>query len=233
MKRRNSFFLILVVAFVLNSCVSLQAASGTVVQKQQGNRYQISYVIQKGDTLAKIAKRYGVAMEDIQRENAIYDPQDIFVGLEIIILKQNKVKRKKITKQEHKSLKNKANFIFPVEGRVTSPFGKRWGHMHTGVDFSSNKGREIKAAADGVVVFAGNRGGYGRAIIIQHTKRIKTLYGHNEKIYVHKGQRVKQGQVISYMGKTGIATGVHLHFEVRIDNVPHDPFLYLPSRVAH
>jgi len=111
----------------------------------------------------------------------------------------------------------------PVSGRVSSGFGsrfhpilQRW-RMHDGVDLAAPYGSPIVAAADGRVAAAGWRGGYGRAVAIQHAGGIETLYGHMSRIGVSPGEAVRQGQVIGYVGSTGLSTGPHLHYEVHKD----------------
>jgi murein DD-endopeptidase MepM/ murein hydrolase activator NlpD len=122
----------------------------------------------------------------------------------------------------------------PLPGApITSPFGMRFDpiletqSMHTGVDFGAPMGTPIHAAADGVVVFAGPRGGYGNCTIIDHGNSLATLYGHQSVIGVSVGQRVTRGQVIGKVGSTGMSTGPHLHFEVRVNGTPVNPLLYL------
>jgi murein DD-endopeptidase MepM/ murein hydrolase activator NlpD len=108
-----------------------------------------------------------------------------------------------------------AGFIWPTKGVLTSGFGWRWGRMHRGIDVAGPVGTPIVAAADGVVITAGwNSGGYGYLVEIQHPDGSMTLYAHNNRILVQKGQQVSQGQQISEMGSTGYSTGPHLHFEV-------------------
>jgi murein DD-endopeptidase MepM/ murein hydrolase activator NlpD len=99
--------------------------------------------------------------------------------------------------------------------------------MHTGIDFGASSGTPIRAAADGVVVSAGPLGGYGNATVIDHGNGLATLYGHQSSIVVAPGQRVSRGQVIGYVGCTGLCTGPHLHFEVRVRGTPVDPMQYL------
>ncbi len=96
---------------------------------------------------------------------------------------------------------------------------------HEGVDYAAPIGTPVKATGDGVVAFVGRKGGYGRAIILRHTGRFSTLYGHLSRYARHlrRGQRVRQGQVIGYVGMSGLATGPHLHYEFRINGVHHDP----------
>ena len=126
----------------------------------------------------------------------------------------------------------KAFLRSPVEfSRISSGFGarfhpifKNW-RAHTGVDFAAPKGTRVLAAADGTVVSAGVRGGYGNAIEIRHGGAITTLYGHLSAFAsgIRAGTRVHQGEVIGYVGMTGWATGPHLHYEYRVGGVFYDP----------
>ncbi len=103
---------------------------------------------------------------------------------------------------------------------------------HKGVDYAAPTGTPIKAAGDGKIVYRGWKGGYGNVIIIQHGGRYSTLYGHMSKFRggLAVGSRVRQGQVIGYVGMTGLATGPHLHYEFRIDGVHRNPLtVTLPS----
>jgi hypothetical protein len=112
---------------------------------------------------------------------------------------------------------------------LSSRFGVRWGRMHEGVDLAAKQGSRILAADGGVVVRAGWWGGYGNVVIIDHGTRT-TLYGHQSRLAVRKGQVVARGQVIGRVGSTGSSTGPHLHFELRIDGELQDPLDYLPRR---
>jgi murein DD-endopeptidase MepM/ murein hydrolase activator NlpD len=120
----------------------------------------------------------------------------------------------------------------PVEfTRISSGFGSRfhpifknW-RQHTGVDFAAPQGTPVVASADGVIVSAGRRGGYGNAIEIRHGGSITTLYGHLSRFApgIHAGVHVQQGQRIGFVGMTGWATGPHLHYEYRVAGVFQDP----------
>jgi murein DD-endopeptidase MepM/ murein hydrolase activator NlpD len=99
--------------------------------------------------------------------------------------------------------------------------------MHTGIDFGATTGTPIRAAADGVVVVAGERGGYGNTVILDHGNALATLYAHQSRIAVAEGQSVAKGAIVGYVGSTGLATGPHLHFEVRVNGNPVDPMRYL------
>jgi murein DD-endopeptidase MepM/ murein hydrolase activator NlpD len=120
---------------------------------------------------------------------------------------------------------------WPLRGPVSSLFGVRWGRMHEGLDLAAPAGRAIHAADGGVVVRAGWWGGYGNVVIVDHGLRT-TLYGHQSRMAVRRGQVVERGQVVGYVGSTGNSTGPHLHFEVVVDGVLEDPLVYLPTRGA-
>ncbi|GBC97876.1 Murein hydrolase activator EnvC [bacterium HR17] len=120
-------------------------------------------------------------------------------------------------------------FIRPVNGAIVSGFGYRRHpilggvRLHCGVDIAAPHGTPIRAAADGVVVFAGWRRAYGNTVIIDHGNGTATLYAHCSAISVSEGAVVRQGQVIARVGSTGLATGPHLHFEVRRYGEPINP----------
>jgi len=123
--------------------------------------------------------------------------------------------------------------MWPVEGRVASSFGEREdpingeGAFHSGVDIDAPYGTPVRAAGDGEVTGADLGAGYGRAVVLNHGHDVLTLYGHLSAIAVIPGQHVTRGQVIGYVGQSGRATGPHLHYEVRLHNVPVNPHKYL------
>jgi murein DD-endopeptidase MepM/ murein hydrolase activator NlpD len=121
-------------------------------------------------------------------------------------------------------------YMWPAKGRLTSPYGWRWGRMHKGIDIAAPLGTPVFASAAGVVVKAGwNSGGYGNMIDIQHADGSVTRYAHNKRILVQTGQVVQQGQQISEMGSTGFSTGPHVHFEVHpLGKQAVNPIAYLP-----
>ncbi|MCF6460285.1 M23 family metallopeptidase [Clostridium sp. Cult3] len=119
--------------------------------------------------------------------------------------------------------------LWPAAGRLTSGFGNRRNpfgrgiRFHQGIDIANSSGTNIKAAAKGIVTFAGNKAGYGKVIIIDHGNEYNSLYGHNRKLLVDVGDEVEKGQVIAKMGSTGRSTGPHLHFEVHKNGNPINP----------
>lgn len=139
--------------------------------------------------------------------------------------------------------KRRAFLRTPIKfGRISSGFNpKRWHPVlkkwrsHKGVDYAAPTGTPILASGDGRVIFRGTKGGYGNTVILQHAGKYTTLYAHMSKFArrVQNGSRVKQGQVIGYVGTTGLSTGPHLHYEFRVDGVHKDPLrVKLPKSLA-
>ncbi|HHU69211.1 MAG TPA: peptidoglycan DD-metalloendopeptidase family protein [Thermoanaerobacterales bacterium] len=117
-------------------------------------------------------------------------------------------------------------FIWPVSGKITSPFGKRGREYHTGVDIGAPTGTPVKAADSGIVIFAGSSGNYGKLVKIDHGNGFTTYYAHNSKILVSKSEKVEKGQTIALVGRTGRTSGSHLHFEVRKNGTAMDPMSF-------
>jgi len=123
--------------------------------------------------------------------------------------------------------------MWPIEGRLASSFGEREdpingeGAFHSGLDIDAPWGTPVRAAADGAVSDASMGAGYGREVVLNHGHEVETVYGHLSSVAVVPGQHVARGQVIGYVGQSGRATGPHLHYEVRVHNVPVNPHKYL------
>ena len=130
-------------------------------------------------------------------------------------------------------LKKHTPSIWPTQGYISSRFGwrihpiRRTPEFHKGLDIANLPGTPVYATADGVVDYAGRMGGYGRYVSIDHGYGFKTKYGHLRGILVKVGQKVKRGDLIATMGRSGLATGPHLHYEVRVLNKPVNPLGYI------
>ncbi len=135
--------------------------------------------------------------------------------------------------EDKRSLYASTPSVWPVRGWVTSPFGTRTSpfsgilKFHEGMDIAAQTGTPVVAPADGVVIKAGFSTGYGNMVEISHGYGIRTIFGHNTRLNVKVGQRVRRGDVISYVGDTGTSTGPHLHYEVRVNGLPVNPVRYL------
>ena len=229
----------------------------TVVPYSPQHPAYASYQVRAGDTLAGIAKRYGLDYRVLARRNHLRSPYTIYVGQRLYLWQQaprssylpmpklarpkkvrksarhvqKRVSRHKKRKHAHARLHGRVKLKWPVRGPVTSPFGRRHGRPHDGIDIGAKEGTPVRAAAAGEVVYADHRlTGYGNLIILRHSRDMFTAYAHSQRNLVRKGQRVKQGQVIARVGHTGRATGPHLHFEVRRGPTPVNPLAYLPKR---
>jgi murein DD-endopeptidase MepM/ murein hydrolase activator NlpD len=123
--------------------------------------------------------------------------------------------------------------LWPIEGTVASGFGSRQdpingeGAFHSGIDIDAPMGTPVRAPADGSVVDAQMMSGYGREVVLSHGHDLTTVFGHLSAMAVMPGQHVTRGQIIGYVGMSGRATGPHLHYEVRVHNVPVNPHKYL------
>ena len=117
----------------------------------------------------------------------------------------------------------------PASKRISSRFGKRWGKNHHGIDIPAREGSAVIATANGRVVYSGSGlGGYGNLVVVSHPKYgLFSVYAHNQRNYVSKGDRVYKGQVIAKVGMTGRTTGAHLHFELRKNSRSLDPVKYV------
>lgn len=206
--------------------------------------------VARGENLYRIGLRYGVPPKEIARVNGIRDVTELRVGQRLFIPKgTGKGKRRanvsarradseprlsgnsaEARRRADKSRKEKRGleFAWPVRGKLSSKFGRRWGRNHEGIDISAPTGTAIFAAEAGRVTFAGRKGGYGKAVIVKHAGRYKTLYAHASKLVVRTGQFVERGQKIAEVGSTGRSTAPHLHFEVVRGGTKQNPLGYLP-----
>ncbi len=189
------------------------------------------HVVRPGETLWRIARRYGVTVEAIARANGIPDPTRIRAGQRLFIPGGRP--------EEGPSPRPRAGeeggvpggtWRWPVDGPVTSVFGAPRAHGrrgHTGIDIAAPAGTAVRAARAGRVAFAGRKGSYGRLVVLDHGRGFASWYAHLSRIAVRPGQHVDAGAVIGRVGTSGNATGPHLHFEIRRRGRPLDPLVFL------
>ena len=214
----------------------------------------VSTVVRLGDTLLKIAQRYGLTMGELLQLNPGLETARLVVGSQIQVVRSAPGRSRMLLglapvgsgglswpelpsfgndqRPTSPYLRGNSALIWPAQGTFTSGYGWRWGRMHRGIDIANNVGTPIVAAARGRVSFAGwHEGGYGYFVEITHEDGSRTRYGHNSNLLVREGQQVDQGQVISQMGSTGRSTGPHLHFEVLPPGEgAMNPLQFLPPR---
>ncbi|SJZ31231.1 LysM peptidoglycan-binding domain-containing M23 family metallopeptidase [Selenihalanaerobacter shriftii] len=177
------------------------------------------YKVNPGESLWEIARKFDIQLDKIIEANKIRNPNRVQLN-KLLILPEAKP-------QFGYQDRLKQKFISPVTARISSPFGRRWGRMHEGLDYGVSRGTTIRAARSGKVVYSGWARGYGKVVIIEHREGVRTLYAHNSKLLVSSGERVYRGQTISKSGNTGRSTGPHLHFEIQINGRPVNPLNYL------
>lgn len=187
------------------------------------------YKVKSGESLWSISQKFGVKYTELIQYNNLRNPDQIRVGSEIMIppVKVGSAQIRSKVSSANRPVVQKRRFVWPVRGRISSPFGPRWGKMHQGIDIAIPVGKNIVAAASGKVVYGGWISGYGWTVIIEHNGGYRTLYAHNSKLTVKGGDWVKQGQLIAKSGNSGRSTGPHLHFEVQKNTRAIDPMVYL------
>jgi len=125
---------------------------------------------------------------------------------------------------------------FPVNGTITSPYGRRKHprsgeeEFHSGIDISAPPGTSVRATADGIVIFSGWGGSNGRLVVLEHGFGFRTFYAHNKENTVAVGQKIKRGDIVAYVGSTGNATGPHIHYEIWKDGRHVNPTKYIEGR---
>lgn len=189
-----------------------------------------SYIVESGDTLVSIANKHNSSVEKIIRANNISNPDYIVSGQKIDIpLTANSLVKSYRVMSRYKN----NNFIWPCQGKISSPYGWRTHPIykkelfHTGIDIALTMGSPVYAVMDGIVSYSDWETGYGRLIKLKHRDGEMTYYGHNLKLLVSKGEKIKQGKIIALSGNSGLSTGPHLHFEIRVNNKHVDPMKYL------
>jgi len=203
----------------------------------------VEYVVQRGDTLYSVARRFGVSVEELARANGIDDPSALSVGRRLVVPGHTRLahvvegaggKRCAVDddarRAAHQQAEDEASleFEWPLQGGVTSCFGERHSRPHEGIDVQVPDGTRIYAAESGKVIYSGRLGGYGQLVVLKHAGPYSTVYAHLSERNVDVGEFVEKGAEIGESGSSGNATGPHLHFEIRRSQRPTDPLLYLP-----
>jgi murein DD-endopeptidase MepM/ murein hydrolase activator NlpD len=199
----------------------------------------VYHLIEPGQTVWRISQAYGVEMESLAKVNQLDEALDIRARSYLFIpdaertinIPPYSVPDPGAGSEQHTlpDASAEIRFLWPLQGKVSSSFGRRNGRPHEGIDITAPLGTDIKAAADGVVKRSGwGPGDYGKTVVITHKDGFETLYGHNSYNLVSEGANVTAGQVIGRVGRTGNATGNHVHFEIRKNAVPVNPLFFLP-----
>ncbi len=210
-------------AFTLTAVIALSAcAPFQPYTENSSDRY---YIIQPGDNFDSIAFALETTPEQLQRANPWANSRQLQPGVRLSIPQtvfDNGVATAETDNHGHPKdtlddiQLRSADYIWPLHRfEVSSNFGFRGGRQHSGIDLSAPRGTPIHAAAAGRIKFSSYSGGYGNMVVIDHGRGIETSYAHNNRNLVVPGQRVEQGEVIARVGRSGNATGYHVHFEFR------------------
>lgn len=185
--------------------------------------------VEKSGNVAKVAKRYGVTVEELKNAN----PDKSFNGNEWLFVPSKVgiayLLRDTYVVEDYGHL-GTGRFLWPVPNfyKVSSNFGPRGRRHHDGIDIPAPKGTPIVAVDSGVVIYSDNGiRGYGNMIVLSHGDDVFTVYAHNTKNKVDKGEKVKKGETIALVGNTGRSTGPHLHFEIRVKSRVRNPAQFL------
>lgn len=234
--------LVLVVAGWLGGCAAHRSARAPVFDQVGEEFVFIRHRIEPGQTLYRIAKAYGLTVDELMSVNEISDPTTLAVGGELIIPGATSPKS-----VEHKDSpepvatpatparqmstapvgKLGGQLAWPLRGVLYARFGKKGRDAHDGIDLAAPAGTGVRVAAPGHVLYAGEQRGYGMIVIVEHPGGLVTLYAHNRDVKAKTGQRLRGDEVIATVGDSGATSGPHLHFEVRVNGVPVDPLEHL------
>lgn len=237
---------------------TLAAALGLLLVASTALADTTVHVVGKGDTLGAIARRYGVTVKALVAANGLAGQQaKLKVGQRLQVPDAASsppipsARKGSVSSRTARNLREPRGpvnlvlavpdfvdgspaFLWPTDGPISSPFGRRRRGWHRGMDIKADHGAAVIAVAEGVVVASGVEPRYGRVVKIEHEDGFMTVYAHNDTNLVRVGDVVPAGHKIATIGRTGRATGWHLHFEIRRDGRVYNPLylLPLPGRVA-
>ncbi len=218
--------------------MGVKPAPGQAVEEYEPMDQRLSQedLTQQDQDFPKIAA-VNEAHGEISRQSSEQDYSTLVIRIDKAV-KETQLKEQSVIElweslSERQSLLNATPNIKPARGWMTSQFGYRLNpftnrmQLHAGLDIAAAPGSPVYAPADGVIIFASYDETYGKLVSIDHGYGVTTRFAHNSQIYVHVGQKISKYDVISSVGNTGRSTGPHLHYEVRINGTPVDPFNFI------
>lgn len=188
-----------------------------------GSPVMMTYQVQPGESTYVIAKRFNTTVRAITEANNLQNPSLLRVGQRLLV-------------PTPRESAEPGSLVWPVLGPISSGYGWRTHpiyknrQFHGGIDIAVPSGTTVVAAGSGKVIRAGDMDGFGLGVVIDHGGGVTTWYGHNSKLLVKVGDYVVKGQPIAKSGSTGISTGPHLDFRIKVNGITVDPLSWLPSR---
>lgn len=202
----------------------------------------IYHQVRRGENLYRIGKAYGVSHTELAKANGLADASRLEIGQRLFVPGGKRTLPVSVITPEHAVNdappasdlpRGEGVFIWPLtSGTLTSAFGPRGRSFHDGIDIGAPPGTVVRAARDGNVIYSDTLRGYGNVVIVQHAGGYATVYAHNEENLVDAGSKVRQGQPVAKVGRSGRTSGPNLHFEIRKDNVARNPIYFLPSQTV-
>jgi len=179
--------------------------------------------VEKGQTLWKISKIYGVGLDDLARINRIADTTVLETGQQLFIPDHARPKLAVVKYMDND------DFIWPLRGRIVGSFGQTIDNiLNKGINIAPGLSLNVLAARSGRVIFSNdNFAGLGKTIIIEHGDGLFTVYARNSKVFVKPGENVQKGSTIAIAGSSGRNSQTYLHFEIRKGAIPQNPLFYL------
>ncbi len=196
------------------------------------------HVVQRGETLYRIAKRYGVGVPELRRANGLKSNRAVPVGARLK-LPVRPPEPEPLVPPARTLLPTplpgatESGWAWPLLPNISSMYGLRHNRLHAGLDLLAPTGTAIIASRGGTVVRASRYYGYGNLVVIDHGDGTQSWYAHLSRIIARAGEAVSQGDTLGLAGATGKASAPHLHFEIRQDGAPVDPLVWLPPPPEH
>jgi len=216
-------FIIILLFVFIPGCVTITHYPGDIEKPSVPGVY---HEVRKGETLWYVSKIYNIDLKSIINANRLPDASKLEVGQLIFVPEAGDA----ISDADLIKNIKLETFIWPVKGAITSYFGSTKDMTkNSGIDIKARSGTSVLAARSGKVTFASDRmKGYGKTIIIDHLDGFQTVYAHNDRNLVNVDQNVTRGTVIAKVGRSGRVEKPTLHFEIRKNHKPQNPFYYLP-----
>lgn len=221
---------VLMVVFSINASAKQKIyIDNSEIQEYRGKQ-GIWLSVDSRNTLNFYLKKFGVSFSDVTAVNGknFSYSEHVFVPYS-----ESYINQLTSSGKARESIESgNDEFLWPIlkVERITSAFGIRFGQLHEGIDLPSQRGTPIYSTMDGKVLFSGYTSGHGKSIYIEHRGNFFSRYSHNSVNFVKRGDYVKKGQIIGYVGSTGNSTGNHLHFELRYNDIPMNPLDFLPYK---